>query len=117
MHDTEARGILEGLPDEGQYALRSLLINYPDIAEDDYPYEYDISRARMRELRLPELVEYLRGESKNYGMSRELATEVALAQSLCPVHFIDYAICFDDEVHGVNDECSQVRLIHPLHDT
>jgi hypothetical protein len=113
MDYNEAREIIKNLPDEGEFALRMLLINYPDVREGDYPDEYDMTYAGMKELRLIELVEYLRGESKDYGMSRELATEIALSQSLCPVHFVDYAICFDD-----NDlRCSEVREVHPLHDT
>jgi hypothetical protein len=45
--------------------------------------------------------------------ARESLTEIALSLSLCPLHFIDYAICFDD-----NDaECAQIRMIHPSHDT
>lgn len=44
---------------------------------------------------------------------RELITELALAYSLCPMHFCDYAICFDDE----DAECAAIRHIHPAHDT
>lgn len=43
----------------------------------------------------------------------ELRTELALAESLCPMHFIDYAICFDDN----DPECAAIRHIHPSHDT
>lgn len=46
-------------------------------------------------------------------LDRESLTEIALHHSLCPLHLIDYAICFDDE----NAECAQIRLIHPSHDT
>jgi hypothetical protein len=45
--------------------------------------------------------------------ARESLTEIALRLSLCPLHLIDYAICFDDE----DDECAQIRTIHPSHDT
>lgn len=44
---------------------------------------------------------------------RELLTTACLALSICPVHLIDYAICFDDEP----DACAAVRLIHPAHDS
>jgi hypothetical protein len=37
----------------------------------------------------------------------------ALDLSLCPLHFIDYAICFDDDT----DECRALRLCFPTHDT
>jgi hypothetical protein len=50
---------------------------------------------------------------RGYPYSRETITELALSDSLCPIHFVDYAICFDDQF----PECSQVREIHPNHDT
>lgn len=46
-------------------------------------------------------------------LHREELTELALSMSLCPIHLVDYAICFDDE----DTECRQVRRIHPGHDT
>lgn len=45
--------------------------------------------------------------------ARETLTEIALSLSLCPIHYIDYAICFDDD----DAECAQIRMIHPSHDT
>jgi hypothetical protein len=45
--------------------------------------------------------------------AREWVTAEALALWLCPVHFRDYAICFDDD----DIECAQVRAVHPVHDT
>lgn len=45
--------------------------------------------------------------------NRELITYTALRLSLCPLHLIDYAICFDDD----DDECAAIRTIHPSHDT
>jgi hypothetical protein len=44
---------------------------------------------------------------------RELATMLLLEQSLCPLHAIDYAICFDDD----DPDCAAIRTIHPSHDT
>jgi hypothetical protein len=44
---------------------------------------------------------------------REYLTELCLNVSLCPMHFGDYASCFDDE----NPECAAIRVVHPLHDT
>lgn len=44
---------------------------------------------------------------------RESLTTIALDQSLCPLHIIDYAICFDDQ----NAECATIRIIHPAHDS
>ena len=48
-----------------------------------------------------------------HGSVRERITDLALKDSLCPIHFWDYCICFDDE----EPECSQIRIIHPSHDT
>lgn len=44
---------------------------------------------------------------------RESVTQLALELSICPLHFIDYAICFDDE----DEECKAIRQIHPSHDS
>ena len=43
----------------------------------------------------------------------ESRTALALEFSLCPLHFIDYAICFDDD----DADCAPIRAIHPSHDT
>lgn len=45
---------------------------------------------------------------------RDKLTELAMDLSLCPLHMIDWAICFDDQT----PECSQIRQIFPnSHDT
>lgn len=44
---------------------------------------------------------------------RESVTQLALELSLCPLHFIDYSICFDD----ADEECKAIRQIHPAHDS
>lgn len=49
----------------------------------------------------------------NNSSAREYITDLALSHSLCPLHLIDYAICFDD----IDPECAQIRIIHPSHDT
>jgi hypothetical protein len=43
----------------------------------------------------------------------EELTFLALSQSLCPLHFTDYANCFDDDTRS----CRTIRRIHPSHDT
>jgi hypothetical protein len=78
-----------------------LAINGPDAVSD---YDCDLEMLRL----LYTATEYLWTHD-----DREAFTDWALSQSLCPVHFVDYAICFDDE----NPECEQVRAIHPSHDT
>lgn len=43
----------------------------------------------------------------------EQITELCLNLSLCPLHRIDYAICFDDD----DAECAAIRQIHPNYDS
>lgn len=45
--------------------------------------------------------------------AKEEFTTLALSLSLCPMHLLDYAICFDDDT----PECAAIRIIHPSHDT
>jgi len=46
--------------------------------------------------------------------SRDLLSQWAMGMSLCPMHFIDWAACFDDD----DPDCSQIRAIFPnSHDT
>lgn len=45
--------------------------------------------------------------------NRDELTDALLHFSLCPLHAIDYAICFDDD----DDDCAYIRMIHPSHDT
>ena len=89
-------------------ALRDLLIDrnatptpQPIAALDDAPaYIYDALRALLATI-------------DAYPYSREYLTKLLLDNSLCPLHCIDYAICFDDD----DDECLAIRMIHPDHDT
>jgi hypothetical protein len=55
----------------------------------------------------------LQRESRDPRTARETLTDLALRLSLCPLHMIDYAICFDDD----DAECAAIRTIHPSHDT
>lgn len=45
-------------------------------------------------------------------MYREDISRMALDMSLCPLHLVDYAICFDDD----DPECAIVRRLFPNHD-
>lgn len=45
--------------------------------------------------------------------NRDELTDTLLSFSLCPLHAIDYAICFDDD----DADCAMIRMIHPSHDT
>lgn len=88
-------------------ALRALLIDRdtsPTIDDDplisDDPALFDFMRALLARI-----------DANPY--STETLTKLALDHSLCPMHFCDYAICFDDD----DAECAQIRAIHPSHDT
>ncbi len=49
-----------------------------------------------------------------YNLSRDELSMTMLEYSLCPLHFIDFAICFDDD----DPDCAQIRTIFPAsHDT
>ena len=50
----------------------------------------------------------------NDEFQRDSITNLAMTLSICPIHFCDWAICFDDE----DPDCAQVRHIFPhSHDT
>ena len=48
-----------------------------------------------------------------YPSTRQLLSELCLGESLCPMHRVDYAICFDDD----DPECAAIRAVFPAHDT
>jgi hypothetical protein len=97
------------LHSDSSTALRDLLIdrNYsPDHSNDnpllndpDYPI-YDFIRAMLA---LIDIAPY----------QTDRMTALLLDNSLCPMHAIDYAICFDDD----EPDCAAIRAIHPSHDT
>jgi hypothetical protein len=93
------------LSEEHWLAMRDALVCYPEppdgVSDDAEATAWAADAAR----RVMEATLTLDG--------REFGTELALDFSLCPVHFRDYAICFDDE----DEECAQVRAVHPCHDT
>lgn len=86
-------------------ALRDLLIDRdytPTDTELDCP---DYAYATMR---------YLLAIIDAYPYNRETLTKLLLDNSLCPLHAIDFAICFDDD----DPECAAIRTIYPhSHDT
>jgi len=92
-------------------AFRNLLID-PDCAYDDATDADDtLSLNHDAFAECTEYLHYALNDANEY--FTEQITEFALQLSLCPLHRIDYAICFDD-----NDaECAQIRAIHPSHDT
>ena len=46
-----------------------------------------------------------------YPFFRDDLSEIAMGLSLCPMHFIDWAACFDDD----EPSCAQIRAIFPYH--
>lgn len=88
-------------------ALRDLLIDRDCNSADafdptDAPdYAYDTMRALLATI-------------DAYPYSRDDLTKLLLDNSLCPLHAIDFAICFDDD----DTECAAIRTIYPhSHDT
>lgn len=91
-------------------ALRELLI----AADDGYDQLDDIissSEADSADVRalLDALMTLYADE-----YSRDTLSSLAMRHSLCPMHFIDWAICFDDD----DPDCAQIRTVFPhSHDT
>ena len=53
-------------------------------------------------------------DSKEYTTTeRQFISDLAMGLSLCPMHLLDYAICFDDE----DPECAIIRKYFPVHDS
>ena len=61
----------------------------------------------------PELLRDLLTALIDAPFSTEYLTAYSLDNSLCPMHNIDYAACFDDD----DPDCAAIRAIHPSHDT
>lgn len=111
---TDARKELTKLGEEGNEAdlddllagVRMALICSKDdsaYAVDEVDGTFEVERPGLA-AKLLDLVRAL---------DREELTELALADSLCPLHLVDYAICFDDE----DPACSAIRTVWPGHDT
>jgi hypothetical protein len=87
-------------------ALRDLLIDrdyaptHTEHSFDSPDYAYATIRALLATI-------------DDYPYSRDDLTRLLLDNSLCPLHAIDYAICFDDD----DPDCTAIRTIHPSHDT
>ena len=92
--------------------IRELLIDpetaYDDIIDSNYDDD-DMIPTRPYFARCADSIRYL----LNDPFATDDLTNLLLSLSLCPMHRIDYAICFDDE----SPECAAIRMIHPNHDT
>ena len=92
------------------------------LVQIDYPISVDLRHTWFKENTFlpPHLYEeylgiyYLYDKLRKEEFGRDEVSRLAIEQSLCPVHFVDWAICFDDNNVG----CTQVRAIFPHgHDT
>ena len=99
------------LHDYSHMTERELLTDPNMTYRADYADEYDIAPDHFYALRtaLHALLDAAR-DSDYYRTALSLR---ALDHSLCPMHMIDYAICFDDN----DPTCALIRAIFPSHDT
>lgn len=86
--------------------LRNLLIDIDDTPTThpadfaDDPITHALLRASLRTM-------------IDYDYSTHELSMMRLDHSLCPLHHIDYAICFDDD----DPDCATIRALFPSHDT
>jgi hypothetical protein len=79
--------------------LRELLIDPDDLSVCNSPYA-------------PELAVLVRAlVDSDSPADRSELSETLLSVSLCPLHRVDYAICFEDG----DEECAAIRAAFPLH--
>lgn len=101
--------LIDDPDDDFQFDIRQLLVAvFPDGAMDvdEFVRIEGSTSGRIDDLRraFHSLVE----------IDTDELTMIAIEYSLCPIHFCDWASCFDDDI----EECAQVRAIFPhSHDT
>lgn len=89
--------------DNASLAIRDAMINDPSPAElPALAADYDFSARDIAPI-----LDAIRR------LSRDDLSILRLSFSLCPIHSIDYAICFDDD----DADCAQIRAAFPSHDT
>jgi hypothetical protein len=102
--------MIDALTDaDDSIALRDLLIDRDAMPTDpsDAPLAtYDRIRAALRDI--DARIAYPAADSHRTRLSM-----LMLDESLCPMHAIDYAICFDDD----DPDCATIRAFFPSHDT
>jgi hypothetical protein len=102
-------------PDDYNYALRSILLRLSRI-NDDFDFDLSDLDADLDPDELP-FANPICADINAIILSpfhHDELSHLALQQSLCPMHFIDFAICFDDD----DPTCSQIRTIYAhSHDT
>jgi hypothetical protein len=100
--------------------FRNLLISFQEFKEkedlNDFLQECDSDRYLdlRRAYDILKVMVAPHPDGYDYYPNIDRLSDLAMEFSLCPIHFVDWAICFDDE----NPECDQVRKIFPnRHDT
>lgn len=105
--------------DFSQEALRDILCSMGETDPDDltsYHAEYDILFPDPKSNTIDTIIRELSNAVKTLHadeFSRHYLSDLALQYSLCPMHFCDYASCFDDD----DAECALIRQYFPNHDT
>ncbi|PYS90513.1 MAG: hypothetical protein DMF62_04940 [Acidobacteria bacterium] len=89
----------------------SELTFHPDFMNPGEVYpDADEAEEAAAFARISELMEVIIA----YRFSRDDITKLTINHSLCPLHFCDWAACFDD----ADPECEAIRAIYPYgHDT
>lgn len=110
--------------------LRQLINHAPDCdtdpyrADDEHDRALDDTRILLVENDSREAIDFCHSDARyeirelitrliDNEYARSFISTLALEMSLCPMHLVDYAICFDDD----NAECAAIRSIFPDHDT
>ncbi len=102
----------------GRAALRQILIVEPSTYDEILSFGADnLDEEDQRAMSVTDIAEIVEAvdtlKGYKYG-GRDKLSDVAMNLSLCPLHMIDWAICFDDQPI----ECAQIRTIFPTsHDT
>lgn len=87
--------------------IRNLLIEYP------YDKTFNL-REFLENCESTRYIDLARAYEVISSLGRDELSKLAMDYSLCPMHFVDWAICFDDEDPG----CNQIRQVFPHgHDT
>lgn len=98
------RAIQTAMLDDAQRdALRALIID-----ESELPHPTDALPAYMIDMLRTLLI-----IASNDPYNRHELSMIKLQLSICPMHRIDYAICFDDD----DPECATLRYYFPDHDS
>lgn len=102
---------ISALPDDScdiSIAMRSLLIDRDDDCDDFPDAAPHLADMRAALAAIDARLDYPYADT-----TRQTLSLLLLDFSLCPMHAIDYAICFDDD----DADCAAIRALFPSHDT